>query len=322
MPSPKTLLIVAIAPLLSTIVFAEDKGVSELEQSWFANPPPNVETRADVPYLAPGRAERLDLYLPKNRPAGTLSPAVVLLHGGGWIRGDKRQAREIEIGTTLAENGFVAASVNYDMTPAGKYPANLKDCKNAVRFLRANSKQLGIDPNRIAVSGGSAGGHLALMVGYTADDPSLSPSSPYPGVSDRVQAVVDMYGVADIPNRRKTDAQGNPTELIGMDKLILTVFGDEETAKAASPINHVSKDVPPTLILQGRRDQSVDHDQSINLAEALKKAGASVELVILENAGHSFSFKYSKAKSKTPLERDIGPEVMSFLSRSFSSSAK
>jgi acetyl esterase/lipase len=314
----KQSLLAAVVALMSIpAVLCEDTGVSATEQQWFDNPPPGVETKADVPYLQAGRKETLDLYLPKNRPSGTRSPAVVLLHGGGWLRGDKRQAREIEIGSTLAANAFVAASVNYDLSPSGKYPANLKDCKNAVRFLRANADRLGIDTDRIAVLGGSAGGHLALMVGYTPDDPVLSPATPYPGFSDRVQAVVDFYGVSDIPTRRKTDDQGNPTDLVGIDQLIRTVFGDAAMAEQASPIHHVSKEVPPTLILQGMKDQSVDRDQSIHLAEALRTAGASVELVMLANAGHSFSFKYSKAKSKKPLERDIGPEVIAFLRKSF-----
>jgi dienelactone hydrolase len=312
--SPKLWLPV-LACLLSANLLAEDNTISQKEQDWFANPPATVETRGDVPYLKPARAEKLDLYLPKNRPLGTLSPAVILIHGGAWTKGDKRQAREIEIGTTLAENGFVAASVNYDLTPNGKYPANLKDCKNAVRFLRTNSKMYGVDPDKIAVLGGSAGGHLALMVGYTGDDPSLAPQNPYPGVSDKVGAVVDMYGVSDIPNRKKTDAEGTPGELIGINELIQLMFGDAEAAKVASPINHISSQTPPTIILQGKKDKSVDRDQSISLHESLQKAGVQTQIILLEKAGHSFSFKYANAKNKKPLERDNGSDVIAFLKK-------
>jgi len=311
-----------LAGLLSANVLAEDNRISQKEQDWFANPSATVETRGDVPYLEPARAEKLDFYLPKNRPPGTLSPAVILIHGGGWTKGDKRQAREIEIGMTLAESGFVAASINYDLTPSGKYPANLKDCKNAVRFLRTNSKLYGIDPDKIAVLGGSAGGHLALMVGYTGDDPSLAPKTPYSGVSDRVGAVVDMYGVSDIPNRKKTDADGTPGELIGIDELIQLMFGDAQAAKVASPINHISPQCPPTIILQGKKDKSVDRDQSITLHDALQKAGVQTQIILLEKAAHSFSFKYANAKNKKPLERDNGPDVLAFLKKALGVSSQ
>jgi acetyl esterase/lipase len=282
----------------------------------FSSPPPAVETRGDVEFLDAGRAEKMDLYLPKNRPPGTLSPAVVLIHGGGWTSGDKRQAREVEIGNTLAENGFVAASINYAMKSAGRYPANLRDCKNAVRYLRAHSKDLGVDPDRIAVLGGSAGGHLALMVAYTAGDPDLAPPSPYPGVSDKVGAVIDMYGVADIGNRKKTEKDGTPTVPRGVDPQVRNIFGEtEEGWKKASPVSHVGKDVPPTLIAHGKKDIVVDRDQSQELCDALKKSGAVVEIIWLEKAPHTFSFKYASAKSKKPLERDIGPEVVAFLKK-------
>ena len=286
------------------------------EASEFVNPPASVETRGDVSYLPEGRKEKMDLYIPKNRSAGTLSPAVLLIHGGGWTGGDKRQAREIEIGSTLAENGFVAASINYALKSAGKYPINLQDCKNGIRYLRVHAKELGIDPNKIAVLGGSAGGHLALMLGYTSRDSSLAPTSPYPDVADNVSAVIDMYGVTDIGNRKKTDKEGNPQELRGVDPQVKKIFGETEGEwKKASPTSYVRKDVPPTLILQGKRDTTVDRDQSQSLYDALIKAGAVTEIIYLDKAGHTFSFKYAAAKAKKPLERDIGPEVIAFLKK-------
>lgn len=280
----------------------------------FNDPPSSVETRGDVSYLDAGRTEKLDLYLPAKRPSGNLVPAVVLIHGGGWAGGDKRQAREVEIGTTLAENGYVSASINYALQVAGKYPINLQDCKNAVRYLRAHSKELGVDPNRIAVLGGSAGGHLALMVAYTGDDMKLAPPAPYPGVSDRVSAVIDLYGITDIARRKKTDPDGNPTVLRGNEAQTRAIFGDEAGAwDAASPISHVRANLPATLIVHGRKDTTVDRDQSQSLHDALKKAGANVEIIWLENAGHTFSFKYSL--DRKPLERDLEPAVIGFLKK-------
>jgi acetyl esterase/lipase len=276
-----------------------------------------VEVRGDVSFLDPSRAEKLDLYLPKNRKIGEKSPAVLLIHGGGWKEGDKQQPREIEFGTTLAENGYVAASVNYALRSAGKFPINLQDCKNGIRYLRAHAGELGIDPNRIAVMGGSAGGHLSLMVAYTGDDPALAPAEPYPGVSDKVSCVVDFYGITDIATRKKIDPSGKPTEPRGVESEVQAIFGSTPAEwQKASPVGHLRKDLPPTLILHGKKDTTVDRDQTQLLAEELKKVGAEYELVWLNQAGHSFSLRYGNAKEKKdPLEKDLTPVVLRFLKK-------
>jgi acetyl esterase/lipase len=277
---------------------------------------PQVEVRGDISFLTSSRTEKLDLYLPKNRNAGAKSPAVLLIHGGGWKEGDKRQAREIEFGMTLAKNGFVAASINYALRSDGKFPLNLQDCKNGVRYLRAHADELGIDPNRISVMGGSAGGHLALLVAYTADQPNLSPSQPYPGVSDKVSSVVDFYGVSNLATRKETDPNGKPLKIEPLDSTTQSIFGSTpQDWKKASPVTYVKRDVPPTLILHGKKDTTVDSDQSQELADALKKAGANYEIIWLPNAPHSFSFQYAVPKSKKPLEKDVGPAVLSFLKK-------
>ena len=275
-----------------------------------------IEVRGDVPFLEPSRLEKLDLYLPKNRKTGEKSPAILLIHGGGWKEGDKRQPREIEFGTTLAENGYVAASINYALRSAGKFPLNLQDCKNGIRYLRAHAGELGIDPTRIAVMGGSAGGHLALLVAYTGDNADVAPTEPYPGVSDKVSCVVDFYGITDIGTRKKTDPNGNPTELRGVESEVQAIFGSKaEDWKKASPVTYVKRDIPPTLILHGKKDTTVDFDQSQELADALKKTGATYEIIWLQSAPHSFSFQYAVPKSKKPLEKSVGPEVLAFLKK-------
>ena len=277
---------------------------------------PQLEVRGDISYLTPDRLEKLDLYLPKNRKAGEKSPAVLLIHGGGWKEGDKRQAREIEFGMTLAQNGFVAASINYALRSAGRFPQNLQDCKNGIRYLRAHADELGVDPNRISVMGGSAGGHLALLVGYTADQPNLAPSQPYPGVSDKVSSVVDFYGISNLATRKETDPNGKPLKIDPLDSATQSIFGSTpQDWKKASPITYVKRDVPPTLILHGKKDTTVDSDQSQELADALKKTGATYEIIWLPNAPHSFSFQHAVPKSKKPLEKDVGPAVLSFLKK-------
>ena len=277
---------------------------------------PQVEVRGDISFLTSARPEKLDLYLPKSRKAGEKSPAVLLIHGGGWKEGDKRQAREIEFGMTLAKNDFVAASINYALRSNGKFPLNLQDCKNGVRYLRAHADELGIDPDRISVMGSSAGGHLALLVAYTADQSNLAPSQPYPGISDKVSSVVDFYGISNLATRKETDPNGKPLKIEPLDSTTQSIFGSTpQDWKKASPVTYVKRDVPPTLILHGKKDTTVDSDQSQELADTLKKAGATYEIIWLPNAPHSFSFQYAVPKSKKPLEKDVGPAVLSFLKK-------
>jgi acetyl esterase/lipase len=218
---------------------------------------------------------------------------------------------------TLAQNGFVAASINYALRSAGKFPQNLQDCKNGIRYLRAHADELGIDPNHISVMGGSAGGHLALLVAYTADQPNLATSQPYPGVSDKVACVVDFYGISNLATRKETDPNGKPLKIDPLDSATQSIFGSTpQDWKKASPITYVKRDVPPTLILHGKKDTTVDSDQSQELADALRKAGATYEIIWLPNAPHSFSFQHAVPKSKKPLEKDVGPAVLSFLKKS------
>jgi acetyl esterase/lipase len=271
----------------------------------------------DLAYLAPDRAEKLDLYLPVAPAKGKLSPAVVWIHGGGWTGGVKTENRAKEICTTLAAAGYVAVSVDYKLGD-GAWPTNLHDCKNAVRFLRAHAATYQLDPDRIAVAGGSAGGHLALMVGFTGDRPEFEPAgaaTPYPGVSSQVRAVIDLYGPANLLTRQEVDEKGTPTGKLrpaGPAK----VFGpDDPTApvyRRASPVTHVTKNSPPVLILHGRIDTTVDRAQSEELAGVLQHHGVPHEIVMVEGAGHTFDFE---TWNKKPLSRDLRPVALAFLAK-------
>jgi acetyl esterase/lipase len=270
--------------------------------------PPGVVIQQNVAYLPSDRSEKLDLYLPDNRRADTSSPAVLIIHGGGWVGGDKSGRREFVTGTALAAAGYVCASVEY-MKDAGKrWPTNLLDCKNAVRYLRANAGRLQINPEKIGVIGGSAGGHLALMVAYTSDVAELEPTAPYPGVSDAVSACVDMYGITDIAARRKVDKLGNPTgERFTSSALFAQpAAAAPEKYKAASPVTYVKASSPPTLILQGLADTTVDYEQSRKLDKLLTEKGVEHQLVELPGVGHAFALNDPK------LPRDLRPEVVAF----------
>jgi acetyl esterase/lipase len=263
-------------------------------------PAQEVRTEKDVDYLGPDRKEKMDLYLPAAEAPPKGFPAVLIIHGGGWTGGEKRAAREQNIGTTLAKAGYVGASIDYLLaekaassakTLAHVWPRNLHDCKIAVRFLRRNASKYHIDPDRIGVIGGSAGGHLAAMVALTAPEDGLDPREPWGELSCRVQAAVPMYGVHDLLL--------NPREPLSEE--------ERELLRRASPVTYATKDDPPALILHGTKDALVPLAQSERLAEALKKAGVDHELLVVEGAPHSFHLQ--------PKEQDLRPKVLAFFDR-------
>ncbi|MEI8397488.1 MAG: alpha/beta hydrolase, partial [Rhodospirillaceae bacterium] len=247
-----------------------------------------IRILTDVPYLEQGRTERLDLYLPAST-TGT-GQAVLWIHGGGWVSGDKAQAREKNIGQALAEWGCVVASVNYRMGD-GAWPQNLLDCKNAVRFLRVHAAEYHLAPDRIAVAGGSAGGHLALMLAFTAGR-QWEPAKPYPGVSNSVRAVLDFYGITNVLAWQKKDSAGRVTGQINQDAVRVIAGGEANNLAAlrdASPVNQLSASSPPVLILLGLADTTVDHQQATELAAALQRVRVPHQILLLPGVGHTFN---------------------------------
>ena len=268
----------------------------------------------DLSYLAPDRKEKLDLYLPPNRAPGTRSPGVVIIHGGGWTGGSKSANRELNIGTTLAKAGYVCISIDYRLDKENRWPTNVWDCKNAVRYLRANADRLGIDTNHIGAIGGSAGGHLALMLGVTDGLRELEPPAPYPGISSRVQAVINLYGISDIRSRKQISPDGTPLEKrVPSD----AVFGDKSTLSdadraLASPITHLKRGIPPILILHGDKDTTVDIDQSRDLDKRLTELKLEHQLIVVPGAGHTFDLQ---TWNKKPLAMDLRPIVTGFFDK-------
>ncbi|WP_414664694.1 alpha/beta fold hydrolase [Horticoccus sp. 23ND18S-11] len=285
--------------------------------SWAAAVETAVRITRDVAYLAPDRTEKLDLFLPATPALGRLSPALVWIHGGGWTGGTKAEARAQNVCGIVAAAGYVAVNIDYRLGD-GAWPTNLHDCKNAVRYLRAHAAELKLDPNRIAVAGGSAGGHLALMVGMTGDQPEFEPigaASPYPGVSSRVQAVINMYGIANLLTRQEVADDGTPTgKLRAVGPVKVFGAGDPGAAvyRAASPVTHITRTSPPVLILHGMIDKTVDRAQAEELARVLQANGVPHQLVLVPGAGHTFDLK---TWSKKPLSRDLQPVVLDFLAQ-------
>lgn len=283
------------------------------------------QVMSDIAYLPAEREEKLDVYLPSGRAAGAKSPALIWVHGGGWMRGDKAEASAREICTTLADAGYVAVSINYRIG-ASSWPQNVRDVKSAIRFLRAKAVEYGVDPDRIGVGGGSAGAHLALMAAFTAGRPEFdmvpigSPAQLYEDMSNSVRCVLDLYGPTALAQREAVDAGGKPLGKRRPPANSMEAFGatrsyDGGTVDfflAASPITYVNRNSPPVLILQGTRDSEVDPNQPRMLASILAQYKVPHEILFVEGAGHGFDFE---SWQKNPLSRDLRPVVLAFLAK-------
>ena len=224
--------------------------------------PAGVLVEKDIEYgNVDGRSLKLDLYRPRKiaKPV----PALLFIHGGAWKSG-KRQDYHFYT-KAFAGKGYVVATASYRLSGEAPFPAAVQDCKCAVRWLRANAKKHRIDPKQIAVVGGSAGGHLAMMLGY-ADDPELEGKGGHAGVSSRVSAVVNLYGVYDMTTKIAQAASPVKNFLSGK-----TFAEAPRLYRQSSPRFHLDKDDPPTLILHGTIDEVVPIGQSDALAAHLKR---------------------------------------------------
>lgn len=221
---------------------------------------------------------------------------VVWVHGGSWVRGDRRtlpaRFRPGELFDALVDAGLAVATVDYRLAPDAVFPAPLHDVKAAVRHLRSHGHELGVDADRIGIWGESAGAHLAALVGLTAHRPDLDGDAGAGGPSSSVSAVVDWYGPADLEAfaAEPWSPGAVPPEEAGEDPLESLLAGVDAVTRAdASPVNHVTGDAPPFLVVHGTADELVPYAQSTALVGALTAAGVPVRLVPVEGAGHVFT---------------------------------
>ena len=251
--------------------------------------PEGTRVEKNLEYGPHGDANKLDLYLPE-KAEGSL-PLVIWIHGGGWEAGNKENPR----GLGLLKLGYAVASINYRLSQEAKYPAQIEDCKAAVRFLRANAKKYNLDPNHFGVFGESAGGHLVALLGTTAGVKELEGDGPNKNVSDAVQAVVDWFGPTDmLKMEEEAKEQTDVKSVLNADAASSPVgklFGGpvqdhKELAEKANPIHYITKDAAPFLIMHGDKDQLVPLAQSRILDEALKAAKVESTLVVVKGNGH------------------------------------
>lgn len=237
----------------------------------------------------PSQDLRADLYLPAGLADDARVPAVILVHGGAWARGSRAGFVEVTIGQRLAKEGMVAMSIDYRLVRDGEngqilnqWPAAIDDCRQAVRWLREHAAKYHVDPERIGALGGSAGGHLVSLLGTT--------DVAGPGeTSTRVQAVVDVFGPADLLGDFTHIPYGGGSAQVLIDRFVGK--GNDANKKAASPIRHIDQQTPPFLIFHGSDDPLVPVDQSRRFHAALEQAGRSSEYIEYTGERHSLSPK-------------------------------
>jgi acetyl esterase/lipase len=270
----------AATTLLATPVVAQPKPPK-------LDVPASVMFEPDIEYSnADGESMKLDLARPKEGEGPF--PVVVCIHGGGFRAGNRYGYRPLCV--KLAEQGYAALTISYRLAPKYQFPAAIIDCKSAIRWVRRNAEKYNFDPNKIGVTGGSAGGHLAQFLGVTMGvaefEPPTIPSVPrYVPPSTAVTCVVNVYGPSDF-----TKSYGKSVD--AAEVLPLWLGGDLSTARLkhikASPLYWVTPNAAPTLCIHGTDDKYVAHEQAVWIVDKLKASGVEAELLTLEGAGHGF----------------------------------
>ena len=261
------------------------------------------ELREDVVYAeVGGEPLRYDHYRPllADGPA----PAVVFVHGGGWMHGDPSQAA----GNALhfARRGIATIAISYRFAPAHRFPAQLDDVRRGLRYVRTHAAELGIDPERIALLGLSAGAHLAMLAHLARDVPALAPVLDDPTldrVSEDVRAVIAHYGPYDLSRRAVL-----PPELDMIGALLGPRGDDPAWVRLASPLHQVESaaTTAPALLVHGMRDTLVSYRESERLHRALTAAGRASELVLLEDAPHAFQVDWrGRANQRANAAMDV-----------------
>jgi len=260
-----------------------------------AQSPQEISITKDIVYgRVQGVALKLDIASP---PGGKATyPALIFFHGGGWQQGDKSHMHHwLE---KFASSGYVTASVGYRFAPAFKWPSQVEDAKNAVRFLRAHAQQFNIDPSRIGVMGESAGGYLALMLGFTGPTDGLDGEGGYQSFSSNVQAVVSFYSATDFSGRTWQLSPALEAEIQryynkSLPQVIADFTGtndiEDPILKKISVLSYVDKNDPPVLMFHGDSDPYSPVERAQNFERALTQANVPHELIIVKGGGHGWT---------------------------------
>jgi Esterase/lipase len=252
------------------------------------NFPNGVEYVSDVVFKS---VDGLDLKLDIYRPAGgTQYPVLVNIHGGAWLSGSKTQDTfySSKLYRKLIENGIAIVSIEYRLSQQATFPAQIQDCNDAIDFLYKNAGKYSLDKDRIALMGGSAGGHLVELLGTSTEHNLPNFYSDKKKPSFKIKAVVTLFGVSDFIACRGNsgwidhdDPNSAEAKLLGASPL-----ERPDLAKIASPTSYITKNTPPFLIFHGDKDPVVQYSQSILLHSYLDLAGVKNKFITVKGAGH------------------------------------
>ncbi|MDQ1697705.1 MAG: hypothetical protein QOJ03_3058, partial [Frankiaceae bacterium] len=263
---------------------------------------PAVKCTRDIPYAEvpddrkAAKRLRLDIYSPRDdsqldpgREAAQRRPVIIQIHGGGWVIGNKEE-QGLPLMTHLAARGWVCVAPNYPLSPKATWPDHLVALKRAVAWTREHIADYGGDPSFIAVTGGSAGGHLAALVALTANDPTYQPG--FEDADTSVQAAVPFYGPYDLANVLDTKAGTKRLDYF----LARTVFKSKDPAvfESATPLLHVRADAPPFFVIHGAHDSLAPVEEARELVRRLREVSTSpVVYAELPGAQHAFDVFHS-----------------------------
>jgi acetyl esterase/lipase len=268
--------------------------------------PTGVAVKRSVVYrTVAGRQLRMDICLPARADARVV-PAVMLIHGGGWRSGD--MSMELPMALQLAAHGYVAATVEYRLSPEALYPGAVLDLKAAVRWIRAHAREYGVDTLRIAAYGCSSGGHLASLLGVTNGAREYEEGE-HPGCSSTIQAVVDIDGPLDLTHPEESGKDTIPSKPSAAKSWLGSRYADEpELWKKASPVTHLHRGMPPMLFVNSSLERyHVGRDAAV---DTMKRCGIYYEVHTIPNTPHPFwLFK--------PWQPEVVKHIATFLERVF-----
>jgi len=283
----------SIKNILITVILALIVSIPFVTKAYDNQGPTLVRNLKDISYVDTGKnpAQTLDLYLPTKTKSA--APLIVFIHGGAWLQGSKDEAQQ-GLGVFFCRQGFAVASINYRLSQEAIFPAQIEDCKAAIRFLRAHAQEYNIDPTKIGVWGVSAGGHLVSLLGTSGGVKELEGNLGNAQADSSVQAVADWCGPSDLVSIAEQAGSRTKIDFDSADGCVAKLLGGLQTAKheqavAASPVTYIDKNDPPFLIVHGDLDDLVPYAQAQELQEKLNAAGVPNKLITISGGGHAFT---------------------------------
>jgi acetyl esterase/lipase len=276
--------------------------------------PPGVKVERDLVFARPGGKDlKLNLYRPENSSGEV--PVVVLIYGGAWMM--RNQGMEVPKAKWLATHGYAAAVIDHRLSSEALFPAQIYDCKAAVRWLRANAAKYGLDAAHFGAWGESSGGHLVSLLGVAGNVPALEGDLGNTNQSSQVQAVVDFFGPTDLLEMQAHALPGAWLNHNAPDAPEARLIGgpvqeNRDKAERANPVQYVTSNAPPFLIVHGEQDPLVPCNQSELLFAALKKAQDSVTFYKIAGAGHggpAFDSGMMRAAALAFLDKYLKPHL-------------